>query len=281
MNSARLLERCAEHLKNGIRDAADEGLLRQWNARIEPRVSALASRLLAMPPRQWDAAIQSHAAHHHPWYDFVRDRIGTDDMAAFLLENRYYPAFLTLLQKIRDVQVCEDGARAVEENIADEHLPEPHVDLTRAMMTAVKARARPDLSLALYPSLIDRTLIFYYGYFCDPWHLVGSVFATERLGTHRIVCMGEALRRMGLNERELMFITVHQACDEHHAGDWLERVIVPSIALEPGLAAAVAIGIAACLETSTAYLEFLLQRVIAGDTAPVAVAARTAASEDA
>src|SRR5882757_7656715 len=111
MNSARLLERCAEHLKNGVRDTADEGLLRQWNARIEPPVAALVSRLLAMPPHQWDAAIQSHAAHHHPWYDFVRDRIGADDMAAFLLENRYYPAFLVLLQKIRDVQVCEDGAR--------------------------------------------------------------------------------------------------------------------------------------------------------------------------
>jgi hypothetical protein len=104
--------------------------------------------------------------------------------------------------------------------------------------------------------------VFYYGYFCDPWHLVGSMFATERLGTRRVICMGEGLRRLGLSEYERMFTTIHAQCDDHHAGDWLERVIVPSTAFDEGICTRIANGLAACLETSRDYLDSLSDRTI-------------------
>ena len=183
-------------------------------------------------------------------------------MAVFLLENRHYPVFLHLLEAIRGVQIYEDGRKAVEENIADEHEPVPHADLMRRMMEAVRSRAREKLELASYPALADRTLVFYYGYFRDPWHLVGSVFATERMGTRRVRCMDRALRRLGLSDHELAFTTTHSECDDHHATDWLVRVIVPSIERQPEVRESIARGIAECLDTSRRYLDFVFRRAV-------------------
>src|SRR5262249_46147261 len=157
------------------------------------------------------------------------------------------PAFLRLLQRIVKVQTCAGAVSAIAENIADEYKPEPHAALMRRLMHAVRARARHDLPLAEYPSIVDRTLVFYYGYYCNAWHLVGSVFATERMGTRRVICMDKGLRRLGLSDDELVFTSIHSQCDEHHASDWLERVIVPSVALDDSLRRPIAEGIASCL----------------------------------
>jgi hypothetical protein len=269
MELVSLLERCAANLKEGRVDALDRTLLRRWNAGLEHETDPLAARLSATGPEDWDTAVTAHEAHRHYWYDFVEDEITIDEMAEFLLENRNYPSFLALLERIRDAQVLDDARAAIDENIVDEQRPEPHAELMRRLMLAVKRRARPDLALAQAPVLVDRTLVFYYGYFCDPWHLVGSVFATESLGTRRVICMGRGLERLGLSAHERMFTTIHAECDDHHAGDWLERVILPSIAFDERVRPRIAAGVAACLATSHAYLDYLSDRAIHGRLAAV------------
>jgi Iron-containing redox enzyme len=264
MDLVSLLERCSANLKSRRVVAMDETLLRRWNAGLEHETDAFTACLTATATTAWDGVVTEHEAHRHYWYDFVQDEITIDEMAIFLLENGHYPAFLTLLERIREAQSLDEARAAIDENIADEHSPEPHAELMRRLMTAVKRRARPDLILEQHPTLVDRTLVFYYGYFCDPWHLVGSVFATERLGTRRVICMGEGFKRLGLSEHEPMFTTIHADCDDHHAGDWLERVILPGIAFDDSVRPRVAAGIAACLETSHAYLDFLSNRAING-----------------
>src|SRR5262249_51128039 len=184
---------------------------------------------LSAAPAEGESLILAHPAHHHAWYGFIKEEITTDELAQFLLENCHYPTFLRLLGAIEAVQICEDGRRAVQENIADEQEPVPHAGLMRRLMEAVRHRARPDLELAVYPTVVDRPLVFYYGYYCDAWHLVGSVFATERMATRRVSCMDEGLRRLGFDEDTRAFTITHSECDDHHARDWLERVIVPHI----------------------------------------------------
>jgi len=262
MNLVSLLERCSTNLAEARVDVMDGTLLRRWNAGLEHETDPLAMRLVASGLAEWDAAVTAHEAHRHYWYDFVEDEITIDEMAGFLLENGHYPSFLALLERIRDAQFLDDARAAIDANIADEQRPEPHAELMRRLMMGVKRRARPDIPLTHPPALVDRTLVFYYGYFCDPWHLVGSVFATETLGTRRVICMGRGLERLGLSEHERMFTTIHAECDDHHAGDWLERVIRPSIASDESLRPRIAAGVAACLDTSHAYLDFLSNRAI-------------------
>jgi hypothetical protein len=269
MDLVLLLARSAASLEDANVSAVDRTLLRRWNAGLEHETASLAVRLAATGPAQWDAAVMAHEAHRHYWYDFVEDEITIDEMGGFLLENGHYPSFLALLERIRDAQRLDDARAAIAENIADEQRPEPHAELMRRLMMAVKRRARPDIPLAQSRALVDRTLVFYYGYFCDPWHLVGSVFATETLGTRRVICMGRGLERLGLSEHERMFTTIHAECDDHHAADWLERVILPSIALDDSLRPRIAAGIAACLETSHAYLDYLSNRAIHGRLAAI------------
>ena len=262
MQTADLLKRCAEKLAVEQLATADLDLLEQWNTRVKPRFAEVLERFLTTPLPYWEELVVQHDAHEHAWYDFFSDDITIDEAAEFLLENQYYPAFLPLLDRIAEVQICTEAVHAIAENIADEHQPQPHAELMRRLMQAVRARARHGLVLGQYPSLIDRTLVFYYGYYCNPWHLVGSVFATERMGTRRVACMDQGLRRLGLSNHELAFTIVHSQCDDHHASDWLQRVIIPSVELQPGLRHAIAEGIAACLVTSDDYLSYLLRRVI-------------------
>lgn len=260
MQSRYLLQRCAIALAGGAPYSADVELVSARGHEIAGQSSRLTERFLATPISGWDGLIADHAAHKHSWYDYIAEEITIDEMAVFLLENVHYPVFLRLLETIRSVQFIDDAVAAVDENIADENEPEPHAELMRRMMNAVSDRARHPLPLEEYPSLVDRTLVFYYGCFVEPWHLVGSVFATERMGTRRVQAMYQGLKRLGLTDHELAFAIIHSECDEHHAGDWLERVIEPSVAERGELRAPVASGIAACLETSRVYLDYLVQR---------------------
>jgi pyrroloquinoline quinone (PQQ) biosynthesis protein C len=256
-----LLERCATQMEGGGLSEAELRRLESWCSRACER-SRSTEDFLSAAPAEWESLILAHPAHHHAWYGFIKEEITTDELAQFLLENRHYPTFLRLLEAIEAVQICEDGRRAVQENIADEQEPVPHAGLMRRLMEAVRHRARPDLELAVYPTLVDRTLVFYYGYYCDAWHLVGSVFATERMATRRVSCMDEGLRRLGFDEHARAFTITHSECDDHHARDWLERVIVPGIERDETLRAPIAKGIAACLDTSEQYLDSLMNRVI-------------------
>jgi hypothetical protein len=136
----------------------------------------------------------------------------------------------------------------------------PHAELMRRLILALKAKAGDGLRLKSFPSLVDRILVFYYGFYCDPWHLVGSLYATEVMAHHRMTQMGAGLTRLGFDAVDLEFIRVHVVCDEDHAEDWSKGVIAPSLRLDPALRSPVANGIAACLETSARYLDDLSRR---------------------
>ena len=258
-SATELLKTCSQQ-QGSVLATATAQTLASWHQQTFTRPSAFLSHLLVTNPLQWDEAISSHPAHIHQWYNFISDTIDIDNMASFLLENAYYPTFMVLLEKILDVQFIEAARNAVQENIDDEFQPEPHAQLMRKLMMAVKKRAAEPVILDTYSELNNRTLIFYHGYYLEPWHLVGSLFATEQMGTHRVICMKKGLQRMGLSADELEFTTVHSECDEHHADDWLQRVIVPSINARPTLLPTIAAGIAECLDTSAVYLDYLLKR---------------------
>jgi Iron-containing redox enzyme len=259
LGESDLCQACVQSLGSQL-DDREERALRLWWKEESGRTEYLAGALLARPAAEWARAILEHRAHRHAWYDQLAHEASLRDFAAFLLENWAFPAFQPLVERALRAQICEEGRTALRRNLEDEQVPAPHADLMRRLMEAVKAKAGDGVPLETYPSLIDRTLVFYYGYYCDPWHLVGSLFTTEVLAFHRLTQMQTGLLRLGLEPADLEFIRVHLSCDEDHAGDWSAGVIEPSARLDPRLRARIAQGIAACLETSVRYLDDLSQR---------------------
>lgn len=254
-----LLQTCTRRLGSRL-DADDEAALRRWWDRIRPHAVPLAGFLCGQPDDEWGTIIEAHRAHRHPWYEQLAEEVSIRQFAAFLLENSAFPAFLHLLESTLAAQVCDQGRGAVLRNIADEQIPVPHADLMRRLITAVSFKAGDGVVLDVYPALVDRTLAFYYGYYCDPWHLVGSLYATEVMAYHRVTRMGRGLERLGLTAADLVFIRIHSVCDEDHAREWNVDVIGPSVRVDPSLRPRIAEGIAACLETSAAYLDYLSER---------------------
>ncbi len=254
-----LLDQCAQRIGRTL-DPLAERRLRRWAEGTNRAADRLVDSLLARPEHEWTAVIFAHRAHRHDWYKELAQRATIRDFAVFLLENRAFPAFVPLLQRLLDAQICDEGRAAIQRNLADEQIPVPHAELMARLMSAVKERAGADLRLESYPSLVNRTLVFYYGYYCDPWHLVGSLFATEAMAYRRVTRMGAGLARLGLDEADMEFIRIHSNCDDEHARDWIDGVIVPSVRMQAALRPAIATGIATCLETSARYLDDLLSR---------------------
>src|SRR6516225_10607241 len=129
-----LLERCAKQMEGGGLSEAELRRLESWCSQACER-SRSTEDFLSAAPAEWESLILAHPAHHHAWYGFIKEEATTDEMAQFLLENRHYPTFLRLLEAIEAVQICEDGRRAVQENLADEQEPVPHAGLMRRLMS--------------------------------------------------------------------------------------------------------------------------------------------------
>jgi hypothetical protein len=271
LSLADLMHICVQGTEAQL-DDKDERALEAWWHQERERSAPVAEAILARPDTEWERAIFEHPAHQHAWYDALAVEVSIEEYAAFLLENDAFPSFLTLVEKTLQAQVCDQGRAAVQRNIDDEQVPVPHAELMRRLMEAVRAKAG-DVLLESYPSLIDRTLAFYYGYYCDPWHLVGALCAMEMLAVDRMTKMGAGLRRLGLHPQDLEYIRVHLECDEDHACEWIEDVIIPSVRQDPRLRSSIAEGIASCLATSERYLDDLCarlsrreaQRVLRGD----------------
>jgi hypothetical protein len=259
MNESELLQSCVQRLGSRL-DSREECELEEWWHGTREEAALLAGSLTARDHCEWTEEILNHRAHRHPWYEQLAHEVSLEAFAAFLLENRAFPAFLPLVQRALDVQISEEGRAAVLRNINDEQVPVPHTDLMRRMMGAIKARVGDRVRLESFPSLIDRTLVFYYGYYCDPWHLVGSLYAMESMAQYRMSRMDDGLRRLGFQDADLEFISIHLHCDDDHARDWSDGVVGPSIRLDPDLRIPIAQGIAACLETSARYLDDLSLR---------------------
>jgi pyrroloquinoline quinone (PQQ) biosynthesis protein C len=258
-SSTRLLRACANNVGSRLARAEQRALSRWWEVKSRDS-SRLYRELLALPCLDAERAIESHPAHRHRWYRHLASEASIEDFAAFLLENWAFPAFLPLVERTLAAQITDAGRTAMLRNIEDERLPIPHADLMQRLLQAVKTKAGNDIPLQCYPSLVDRTLVFYYGYYCDPWHLVGSLYATEAMGTHRMMHMGRGLARLGIEPEDLEFIRIHLQCDDHHAREWHDGVIAPSLRRNPALRAPIAEGIASCLESSVRYLDDLSRR---------------------
>ncbi|MGH8472671.1 MAG: iron-containing redox enzyme family protein [Gammaproteobacteria bacterium] len=269
-----LLRACVERLRSRL-DAREESALRGWAEETVQRAAPLVSALLARRETEWERLMLTHRAHRHPWYDELAHRVSIQEFAAFLLENWAFPAFLPLLERTKKVQICDQGRAAIRRNLEDEQVPVPHAELMRRLIEAVKAKAGKEVRLECYPSLVDRTLVFYYGYYSDPWHLVGSLYAMEVMAHYRVTRMGVGLVRLGIEPADLEFIRIHSVCDEDHARDWREGVIAPSVRIRPPLRVSIAEGIVTCLETSARYLDDLVARAHRGRRAVEASAARS------
>ena len=256
-----LLHACVRGMGSQL-SSRDEAALRRWWTIQQRRSHLLATELLAQREPAWTDALLQHRAHRHAFFDELAERADAREFARFLLENWALPPFLRLVERAMHAQICDVSRAALMRNIRDELLPTAHAELMRTLMVAIKERAGPGLSLDLGQSLIDRTLIFYYGYYCDAWNLVGSLFATEMMGHHRMLKMGAGLTRLGFQPSELEFIRVHIECDEGHARDWMESVLLPSIRINSELRAPIAAGIATCLVTSARYLDDLSRRAL-------------------
>jgi hypothetical protein len=215
----------------------------------------------------WISMILAHRAHRHPWYDLLANEVTLQEFATFMLENRSFPPFLPLAERVLKAQICDQARAALQRNIDDEQVPVPHAELMQRLMGALRARAGDDLRLEIYPSLIDRTLVYYYGYYLDPWGLVGAMYVTEAVACHRLHAMNTGLQRLGLRPHDLEFIHVHMNCDEDHARDWSDCVIGPTVKLNPILRTNIAQGIAVALETSARYLDRLVERAAGRHTA--------------
>jgi pyrroloquinoline quinone (PQQ) biosynthesis protein C len=259
LNPSDLLQVCVQCMDSQL-DEECERALRAWWHQERERSASLVEGILAQPASEWMDAILEHRAHRHPWYDELAERVSVQEYAAFLLENRAFPAFLPLVERTLQAQICDCGRAAVRRNIDDEQVPAPHAELMRHMMQAIKTKAG-DIPLESYSSLVDRTLVFYYGYYCDSWHLVGSLCATEVLGLDRMSKMGAGLRRLGFDPPDLEYIRVHLECDDGHAREWTDDVIVPAVERNRELRRPIAEGIASCLHTSARYLDDLCTRL--------------------
>jgi len=239
----------------------DRGLRRFWTSEAA-RAGALAECLLSAPDAAWHATIAQHRAHRHPWYDHLAQEVSLEEFASYLLEDWPAPALLPLYQRALQVQICIEGRAAMLHKIANERTPVPRDQSMRRFIAAVRARVGECVPLESFTSLIHRILVFYYGYYCNPWNLVGSLYATEIMAYHRMAQIDAGLVRLGFDSNELEFIRLYLVRDGEPAKDWSEAVLGPSMRINPALRVFVAEGIAACLETAARYLDDLYIRQI-------------------
>src|SRR5215470_8849702 len=190
-----LLLACVERIGSQL-DAEAASALERWAANSGRSAATLAAALLARPETDWETLILHHRAHRHAWFDELARRADIHDFAAYLDEIWASPAQLALLVRLRETQICDEGCAAIDRYITDEQLPVPHAHLMRRLILAVRAKAGGGTPRGFYPSLIDRTLAFYYGYYCDPWHLLGVQFANEVTSRYRMSQMGAGLERL-------------------------------------------------------------------------------------
>src|SRR5215813_13604664 len=256
-----LLDFCCDKMQSGQLDLEGEMALQAWWNRQRKRVDPLVEELMSRPTSEWTEAILEHRAHRHPWYDALATEVTLEEFATFMLENRRFPTYLPLAQRALKAQICDQARAALQRNIDDEQVPVPHAELMGRLMGALKARVGEGLKLEVYPSLVNRTLVFYYGYYLNVWSLIGSLYVTEAVAFHRLDRMNTGLQRLGLNAQELEFIHIHMTCDEDHARDWSDGVVGPTLNVNPSLQSRIAEGIAVCLETSARYLDWQMQRL--------------------
>src|SRR5262249_16757570 len=87
-----LLDVCWTSMPSGQLDTVAESALRGWWPFERQRVAPLVDAFIPRPTTEWLDAILSHRAHRHPWYDALALEVTPAEFAAFMLENRRFPA---------------------------------------------------------------------------------------------------------------------------------------------------------------------------------------------
>jgi len=168
----RFLRVCATRLREGSAEfeAHERDALHRFHERVRAISEPIRAAFLREPVEHWEQAILAHRSHRHAWYDSLANEVSVREYAAFFLENGAFPSFQKLVERVELAQITDQGRAAVRRNIEDERHPVPHSDLMRRLIVALENKAGAGLVLESYPSLVDRTLVFHYGYYCDPWH---------------------------------------------------------------------------------------------------------------
>ena len=93
------------------------------------------------------------------------------------------------------------------------------------------------------------------------WHSVGALGVIELTAPGRSDYTAKALRRIGLNDRERRYFSLHAVLDVKHSADWNREVIAPLVSEDPRRAHAIAEGALmrlecgrACFDAYRAYL---------------------------
>jgi hypothetical protein len=158
-------------------------------------------------------------------------------------------------------QICGQ-ARAVLQRRVDDAQLLPQAELIAGVLDAVTARVGEAVLLEVYPSLVNRTLVFYYGYYLNVWALVGALFVTEVVCPHRAQRLHLGLRRLGLDARALAEVRhVHAHGLDDRAREWSDGVIGATLRVDSSARRSIVDGIAVCLETSAQYLDWQIQRL--------------------
>lgn len=252
MHPAALLETCAECVAWGQLPDPGREILCAWRETIGAPFAHWAECFLQLPASAWASTIERDAAYTHPWHAFLAHLSPREQLIDFLQEMERFPDLRVLLPLPLEVELSESGRCSVLRS------REHDAPQARDPRAGRAARGPSLLSLPLAESLA----VVYYGYYCDPWHLVGSAFAASRLAPMRAASLESAIERIasealagpGLRSavRTLALLDVRLGFAEV---DWLEDIIGPAIELDPRVRRSVGLGIAAELRTTHRLLD--------------------------
>lgn len=87
------------------------------------------------------------------------------------------------------------------------------------------------------------------------WHSVGALGVIELTAPGRSAYTAQALRRIGLSDRERRYFSLHAVLDVKHSADWNREVIAPLVSEDPRRAHAIAEGALMRLECGRACFD--------------------------
>lgn len=238
-------------------EGSKERALRLWWKRESAEAVPFAREILAIPETEWSSVILGHRANRHAWHEHLAEKASADEVAAFVMESVAPPRFLLLAIRALHAQVGEAGRLWILRAIEQDQMPIPWADQMQRLAHMVKAKAPPGPGHGHTTSDVDRALGLFYGFHCDPWHLVGSLYTTAVLADHRWSAMIAALRRLAVRPRDAEFLLVRSRSASADARSWIESVIVPSVREDLRLQRRLAFGMAACLAITARHLDTL------------------------
>jgi hypothetical protein len=252
MNENNLVALCHDKYERKYNFNIDH-LLLDWHRNYFLEIPSI-----QIPIEKLENLVLSHHSNNHEWYDLIGNRISIDDLSSFIFEESQMPSFIPLLEKLVNCIESDEIKNVVKSNIKDENFPKLHCDLFKKMAQDIFFVKTPKPLLDKY--LSDTNLVFYYGYFIDPFFLIGALYATESMVPNRAKNVLNALKRFGFSDETLTFMEIPGLVDEKHSKEWLSEVIEPIYKLFPDKVKNIQDGIYYRLDTSEKYLNRLYKQ---------------------